>query len=127
GGVPRAGGGAGTRQCGLAVAEGDEMAAGDAVVVDQIALDGVGAALGEILVEGVATDGVGVAGDHEGRSLEVRIRKRLAELLHGLRRALADLSRVEVELNLEIDVRLGGRDLRDLLTLAQRERPGVAV
>ena len=68
-----------------------------------------------------------MAGDHEGRTLEVRIRKRLAELLHGLRRALADLSRVEVELNLEIDVRLGGRDLRDLLTLAQRERPGVAV
>ena len=38
-------------QLGFAVADGDELAGGDVIVVDQVALDGVGAALGQILVE----------------------------------------------------------------------------
>src|SRR5689334_12858193 len=55
-------------QLGLAVADGDEIAAGHAVFVDQIALDRVGAAFREVLVESLAADRIGVTGDHEGRT-----------------------------------------------------------
>src|ERR1700761_8797846 len=40
----------GILQLALAISDGDEIAAGDAVFVDQIALDRVGAALGQVLI-----------------------------------------------------------------------------
>src|SRR5579871_5345391 len=83
----------GILQFGLAIADRDQVGSGDMVVLHQIALDGVGAPLGQILVEGVAADAVGVAGDNKGRTLQARIGQRLAELLDGVGRALADLDR----------------------------------
>src|SRR5260221_11308761 len=55
---------------GLAIADGDEIAASDAVFVGEVALDGIGAALGEILVVGFAADRIGMTGDHDRRTLE---------------------------------------------------------
>src|ERR1700677_3811247 len=49
----------------LAVADGDEVGAGDAELFAKVALDGIGAALGEVLIIGVAADRIGVTGDHE--------------------------------------------------------------
>ena len=68
-----------------------------------------------------------MAGDHEGRALQARLRQRFAEFLHRLRRVLADVGRVVVEADFEIDLRLGRGDLRDLLALAERKRPRLAV
>src|SRR6202012_4436870 len=73
-------------QPGLAVTDGEKFAAGDAVFLAQISLDGVGAPLGEILVEGIAANRVGVAGNHKGRAFQRRIRQRLAEFLYGPQR-----------------------------------------
>src|SRR4029450_4154495 len=44
----------------LAISDGDEMGAVDAVFVDEIALDRVGAAFGKILVVGLAAGRIGV-------------------------------------------------------------------
>ena len=41
---------------GLAIADGDEIGAVDAVFLGEVALDGVGAALGQVLVIGFAAD-----------------------------------------------------------------------
>ena len=75
----------------LAVAHGDEVAAGDAVFFGQILLDRVGAALGQALVVGFATDRIGVAGDDEGRTLQIGVRERLAERLHRRQRTRTDV------------------------------------
>src|SRR5450759_1794563 len=111
----------------LAIADGDEIAAIDAELLGQVPLDRIGAALGEALVEFFAADRIGVTGDHECRTFEAGIRERLAEFLHCRHRARSDRGRVVVELNLEIDFRLGGSDLRDFLALAERERAGLPV
>src|SRR3954451_22046341 len=50
-------------ELGLAVADGDEVGAGDAEFVGQVALDRVGAALRELLVVRLAAGGVGVTRD----------------------------------------------------------------
>src|SRR6202035_4983476 len=55
---------------GFAITDGDEVGAIDAIPVDEVALDGIGAALGEVLVVAFAADRIGVAGDHDGRTLE---------------------------------------------------------
>jgi hypothetical protein len=65
-----------------------------------------------------------VAGDHEGRTLEGRIGKRLAEFLDGRCGVLADRSRIVVELDFEIDPRLRRGEVGDLGALAKRERSG---
>ena len=111
----------------LAVADGDEIGAVDAVLLDQETLDRIGAAFGEVLVVGLAADRVGVTGDDEGRALQAGVRERLAEFLRRGIEALADIGRIVVELDIEIDLRLGRRDLRDFLALAKRERSGLAV
>ena len=112
---------------GLAVTDGHEVGAGDAVLLGQVLLDRVGAALGKILVIRFAADRVGMTGNHEGRTLQARIGERLAEFLHGGHRALADVGRVVVELDFEIDLRLARGKFRNLLALAERQRPRLAV
>ena len=72
----------------LAVADGDEVGAIDAILVDQVLLDRIGAALGEILILRLAADRVGVTGNHEGRRLQAGARQCLAEFLHRSRRPL---------------------------------------
>jgi hypothetical protein len=66
----------------LTVTDGHEICAVDAIFLDQVALDGVGTALGEILVEGVAADAVGVTGDHKSvaKQQQLTVRK-IAELI----------------------------------------------
>ncbi len=73
---------------GLAVAYGHEIRAVQAVMLDQVFLDGVGTAFREVLIISFAADCIGVAGEDEGRALHAGIRQRLAELLHRLGRAL---------------------------------------
>src|ERR1700687_2291656 len=85
------------------------------------------AARGATRVLGLAAERVGVPGDYECRALEAGIRECLAEFLHCRHRARSDVGRIVVELNIEIDLRLGRWDLRDFLALAERERPGVPV
>ena len=80
-----------------------------------------------VLVVGLAADRVGVTGNHEGRTLQAGVRERLAEFLHRRHRVLADVGRVVVEVNFEIDLRLGRGDLGDFLALAERERAGLPV
>src|SRR5438093_1410616 len=52
-------------QLALAISDGDEIGAVDAIFVDEIALDRVGAALGEVLVIGIAAGRIGMAGAPE--------------------------------------------------------------
>ena len=75
----------------------------------------------------IAADAVGVACHHEGRAAQLRIRQRIAQRLNGGHRFLADVGRVEVEMDFQIDLRLGRGDLGDLLALAERQRPRLAV
>ena len=106
----------------LAVSDGHEVGAGNAEFVGQIALDRVGAPLGQVLVVGLAAGGVGVAGDDEGRALQVGIGQRLAERLNRGQRFGADIGRVVVEGDFQIDIRLVLGDGGDFLALADRER-----
>src|SRR5262249_19127045 len=125
--VDRIGRVVGVLQLGLAVTDSHEVAVGDVVVRDQVLLDGVGAALGEVLVERIAADAIGMARDHEGRAFQFRIRQRFAEGLYWGHRGGADRGRIVVELDLQIDVRLGRRDLGNLLAFAYRQRTCLAV
>ena len=72
--------------------------------------------------EATGADRIGVAGNHEGLALQARLRQRLAEFLHGAHRALADVGRVVVELDFEIDLRLARGKFRNFLALAEPER-----
>ena len=68
-----------------------------------------------------------MAGNHEGRTLQARIGERLAEFLHRAHRALADVGRIVVEVDFEIDLRLARGKFRNFLALAERQRPRLAV
>src|ERR1700712_563448 len=60
-------------QLALAVSDGNEIGAGDAVFVDKIALDRVSATLGQVQVVGLAAGRIGMTRDHEGRALEIGV------------------------------------------------------
>src|SRR6266540_1834531 len=90
----------------LAISDGDEIGAVDAIFVDEIALDRVGAALREVLVIGFAAGRVGMARDHEGRAFEIVVGERAAERLNRRQRLRADIGRVVIEVDLQIDLRL---------------------
>src|SRR5262249_57783972 len=117
---------AGILQFALAIAEGDEVAAVDAVFVDQILLDRIGPALGQALIIFFAARRIGVAGDHEGRALQFRIGQRAAQRLNRRDRLGADIGRVVVEGDLQIDLRLVLDDGRDFLAFGLRQRAGGA-
>src|SRR5258707_12320316 len=53
----------------LAVSDGNEIGAGDAVFVDKIALDRVSAALGQVRVARLAAGRIGMSCDHQRRTL----------------------------------------------------------
>ena len=89
---------------------------------DQVALDRIGPAIGQILIVFFAADRIGMTGQHEGAALQRRIGQRLAEIVHVRDGGLRDVGRVEVELDLEIDARSGLRDGRDLLALVDGQR-----
>ena len=63
-----------------------------------------------------------MAGDHEGRALQVGVGQRAAQRLHRGKRLGADVGRVVVEGDFEIDIRLVLGDGRDLLALGDRQR-----
>src|SRR5437879_1098482 len=63
----------------LAVSDGNEIGAGDAEFVDEIALDRVGTALGQVLVVGLAAGRIGMTRNHEGRALQISVGQRAAE------------------------------------------------
>src|SRR5438046_1012105 len=107
---------------GLAKADGHEIGAVETKLLGQVFLDRIGATLGEVLIIGLAADRIGMTGDHEGRTLQAGVRQRLAEFLYRRHRTLADIGRVVVESDFEIDLRLGRGEFGDLLTLAERER-----
>jgi hypothetical protein len=117
----------GILRLGLAVAHGHKVGAGDAVFLGQIFLDRIGAAFAEVLILGLAARRIGVTGNHEGGALQAGVRERLAEFLHRIHRFLADVGRVVVEVNFEIDLRLARGDLRDFLALTDRERTGLPI
>ncbi len=120
-------GAVGILRLGLAITDGDEIGAVDAVLLGEVALDRIGATLGEALVVFFTADRIGMAGDDEGRTLQARSRERFAEFLHRRHRVLADVGRVVIETDLQIDFRLGRGEFRDLFALAERERAGLAV
>jgi hypothetical protein len=68
---------------GLAIADGDEIGAVDAVFLGEVALDGIGAALRQVLVVAFAADRIGVPGDDEGRAVQARVRERLCPELRA--------------------------------------------
>ena len=111
----------GILRLGLAIADGDEVGAVETKLLGQVLLDRIGATLGEVLVIGLAADRIGMTGNHEGRTLQAGVRKRLAEFLHRRHRALADVGRVVVEADFEIDLRLGRGEFGDFLR-ARRAR-----
>ena len=90
--------------------------------VDEVALDRIRAAFRQVLIVVLAAGGVGVAGDHEGRALQVGAGQRAAERLHRRQRLGADIGRVVVEGDLEIDIRLVLGGGGDLLALGRRQR-----
>src|ERR1700716_2537915 len=65
----------------LAVSDGHEIGAGDTVFVDEIALDRVSAALGQVLIVGLAAGGIGMTRDDEGRAFQIGVSKRGAQSL----------------------------------------------
>src|SRR5690348_10947565 len=93
-------------QAGLAVTHRDEVVAGNAVILAQVALDRVCAPIGETLVVGVAAGGIRVAGDDEGRPLQVWTGQGAAESFNQGPRSCVDGSRIVVEVDFEIDLRL---------------------
>ena len=125
--IDRVGAVGGVLQLGLAITDRDEVGAVEAVILHQVLLDGVGAPFRESLIVLFGADRIGVAGDHEGRALQRRIGQCLAERLHRGHRGLGDVGRVVVELDFQIDVRLGRRELRDLIAFAHRQRTGLPV
>src|SRR3984957_16433159 len=66
-------------QLGLAIAHGDKGGGGNLETIDEVALDRVGALLGEVLVSRKAALGVGMTGKDKSAALELRVRKRLSE------------------------------------------------
>ena len=78
-------------ELGLAVADGDEVGAGNAELFDQIFLDRVGAPLRQILIVGFAACGVGMTCDYEGRTLQIGIGKRASQRLDRRQRLRADI------------------------------------
>src|ERR1700687_1413977 len=106
----------------LAVSDGHEIGAGNAELVGQIALDRVGAPFGQILIVGLATGGVGMTRDDEGRALQIGIGQRLAEGLNRGLRFCADIGRVVIEGDFQIDIRLVLGNGGDLFALDYRER-----
>ena len=103
-----------------AEADGHQTFRGDIVILDKIALDGIGALLRERLIVGRRTAFVGITGENKGVALQCRIGQGLAKFVDLPKRRFADIGRVVFEINIQIDGRLVLGDGRDLFALAAR-------
>jgi hypothetical protein len=68
-------------------------------MTDEIALDRVGAPLGETLVEASAALGIGMTGEDKGAALELGIRKCLSERRDRWRGRGSNFCRLEIEID----------------------------
>src|SRR5262249_56685230 len=105
-------------QLGLAVAGGHQVLGGQPELLHEVALDGFRTPFREALVVLVSALAVSVAGHQEHAVLELRTRQRLAEFGDRGLGLAADLGRVVVKVDLEIDARLFLGDRSDPVTLA---------
>src|SRR5215471_12577598 len=112
---------------GLAITDGHEGRRRQLEVIHEVALHYVDSFFREVLVVRDAALAVGVPRENDRCALEVLTRKRLAERIDDCRRRTADLGRPVIEVDLDIDARLGGGGGRDLLALAGRQRMGRTV